>query len=598
MATIVLKRTLMRTNGKTGRLSSLCEVNGKPVTMKDVRSIFAPLLAIVDASAAANALSRVQARLAALDTAVSTPVLSRVKSAQKAYRLTRAYREKLESELKNRLLPQSVAGDRDIDTKLLRHWVDELNAFKDRMQQFCEMLSTIPEGESALMEATKALATTTWTENLTEDGPFSSRQYDALVKFRGAVQSIDSKLESARLASECLSSLSSTQSAATALESARNHLYDVSGDEMPESPISQTTEKTHDFLNVIEKALQDCVNSFENESTGLFRVLEMEREAVEISLEEIDALIGDWNHLSRKHGMSPHSLPACHNALRMELDGNVEAQLLLPRAIEDEATALELFEAACSELSVARQKVAGCLSASVTDRMPSLGMEGSRFEVELLVGARRCTDESVYQASNIMGIDKVDFRLIHATEEGSNTRNTRRGGNLETVGSAGEKARILLAIECELPGAIGASCRNLNNAGTVLSNTPYPVAVLYDEIDAHVGGRAAVAMAEMIADQSRAGQIDRCQVISITHSPTVAAIADLHLVVQKQPAREQDGQRCIPVTAKLVNGALRRKELARMAAGDVAQEEAEMFADALLRDSRSRREAGESRTRT
>ena len=120
-------------------------------------------------------------------------------------------------------------------------------------------------------------------------------------------------------------------------------------------------------------------------------------------------------------------------------------------------------------------------------------------------------------------------------------------------------------------GAAGALC-----GGDEARQIP-PVAVIYDEIDAHLGGRAAVAMAKMLSEQSG-------QIISITHSPSVAAAAKTHLVVQKSAI---DDKHAVQVTR--ADFEKRRKELARMASGDLASSEAERFADALLRNGLSMR---------
>jgi DNA repair protein RecN (Recombination protein N) len=114
-----------------------------------------------------------------------------------------------------------------------------------------------------------------------------------------------------------------------------------------------------------------------------------------------------------------------------------------------------------------------------------------------------------------------------------------------------------------------------------------PVAVFYDEIDAHVGGRAAVALACMLAHQANTNQV-----IAITHSPSVAAIADLHLVVQQAKGDVEanvDSLPGVPVVVQPADDILRREELARMASGDLASEEAQAFASALIREGSIRR---------
>lgn len=117
-----------------------------------------------------------------------------------------------------------------------------------------------------------------------------------------------------------------------------------------------------------------------------------------------------------------------------------------------------------------------------------------------------------------------------------------------------------------------------------------PVAIIYDEIDAHVGGRAAVTMAKLLADQSRSkrscvdasASAHTSQIIAITHSASLAAIADHHIVVERGQVSSSSPQ--LPVQIHAVNGNSRRKEIARMTSGDLALGAAETFASALLRD--------------
>ncbi len=77
------------------------------------------------------------------------------------------------------------------------------------------------------------------------------------------------------------------------------------------------------------------------------------------------------------------------------------------------------------------------------------------------------------------------------------------------------------------------------------------------------------------------------QIISITHSPSVAAVADRHIVIQKLLTRNNLEGR-VEVIAQNVEGSLRREELSRMASGDLASDEEGLrFAEALLRQGQS-----------
>jgi DNA repair ATPase RecN len=609
---LILKRELAVVEE---RIKSTCWVNGITVSLKALRCVSRPLLAIVDAAAAAAALAKQNSRLSIIDTAVPPPILSYARLTRAEYRKCLGYRQRLENELSNRMLPVSMSDnkDDDRDLELLQHWIDELDAFEERVAKFCGALGGHSTPGSNLDTAAERLMSTAWfddsdnSDGSSDEKIFSSTMYNNLLEFREAVKTAEEQLDAARHARDTLSSLSSPDSAITALERTRKYLFDATVGESEKSRLSSAAEKAHDMLNNIEQALKACTASLEAENIGLVTLLESTRRSLQVTTEDIDIIVGDWNTLARKHGMSPFSLPACHRALRSELDGNLEARLLLPEAVTAELRALERFHAACSMLSDAREKVTKQLSLAVDLRLPSLGMEGSSFSATLRV-ARNCTDVSAYAANAMLGIDSVDFLLLHAASDeelgekatsatGKFARTINRGGKIDVVASSGEKARILLAIECELPGSIGAASRalSLNHTDIDLAVDqidPAPVAVIYDEIDAHVGGRAAVAMAAMLADQAceRASSMTKGQVVSITHSPSLAAIADRHILIRSSRIG-LEGK--VKIEASVIDGAERRKELARMASGDLATDEAEIFADALLRDGIKRRQSND-----
>jgi len=591
-ATLKLRRVLSLAGpsmkGGKSRLKSICEINGRPVSLKDLKAVASPLVAIVDASAAATALAKPNSRMAIIDAAVSPNVLEEARRTQVEYKRRREQREKLENEVANMALPPSLSGDGEQDLELLKHWVDELDHFQGRMNQFSDALDQLPKSEDSFGDAVRTLSALSWFD-IADTDSFSSLMYIHLLDFREALKSLDSQLDSARMAFEKLASLSSTESAMTAVDLARNHLFDVTANENPDGRFSLSAEISHDLLNQVEEKLRDCLKSLEDERIGLLTMLENTRDKVVYNVGDIDTIIADWNSLARKHGMSPYALPSCHAALQSELNGNVEARMLLPKAIAQEGVALTAFKNACIALSTERQKIGKKLSVSVTKRMPLLGLEGSKFEVQTSTGVRRCEDASCYASSTVVGFDAVDFLLLHEVDSAIEEQQSR-GGKIEVVASSGEKARLLLAIECEHPGSIGASCGiSIENDATATRKAYPPVSLIYDEIDAHVGGRAAVAMGNMLVDQSRKrnGSGARGQIISITHSPSVAAIADVHLVIQKQSNR--NGEQSVSVVTAFVEGTERRKELARMASGDLAPEEAEAFAQALLRDAAKRR---------
>ena len=280
-------------------------------------------------------------------------------------------------------------------------------------------------------------------------------------------------------------------------------------------------------------------------------------------------------------------MPNCHTSIREELDGNVEALKLLPEAEEHERYALEDYSHACRELSDARKEVASKLSQSVSNILPSLGLEGSALKVELSL--RPGGFDEPYFGSETVGVDIAEFILLHQKSANGDNEDVR-GGSIEQVGSSGEKSRVLLAIETALPGSIGSTCRAERVPGQSDFRTP-PISIIYDEIDAHVGGRAAVTMAKLLADQSRTRRSsdkesspkEGSQIIAITHSASLAALADTHIVVERG-ASSDDSTNSLPIRTYTLDPSNRRKEIARMASGDLALDEAKTFADALIRD--------------
>ncbi|KAL3807668.1 hypothetical protein ACHAXA_000314 [Cyclostephanos tholiformis] len=600
--------------GRGGRWKSTCRINGKHVSLSTLREIAGPLFARVDVGVASAALGRSGSRLAMIDTGVPYVLRRHCAISRDEYVYARKRREGMERDLESRILPSGLlrgaddGGDGDKfdegQMTLLRHWVDELDAFEGRMARFQQALSARDDDDDELggkgggfHRTMRRLRRATWGGMQQRGGSDDDSLFTSLIDFREEIKAAEARMVSAHSAYELLASLTVPNSASVALENVRKLLFAMSADRG--GPLFEAIERTHELLNDVEASLNDCARSIDGDLISTLEKMAF----TGIPLETVDGIIADWNALARKHGISPYSLPNCHMSMREELDGNVEAMRLLPEAREKEDMARADYSRACRVLSDARKEVAKNLSQSVSNILPSLGLDGSVLRVKL--SSRTGGFEDPYYGTETVGVDIAEFQLIH--QKSSNGR--ENGGSIEQVGSSGEKSRILLAIETALPGSIGSTCNSFGSA----EHVPYqheskipPIAIIYDEIDAHVGGRAAVTMAKLLADQSRArrasdgeGTPERgSQIIAITHSASLAAIADRHIVVERCLNTES---RSVPIRTYVVDGTSRRKEIARMASGDLASGEAEQFADALIREATLQREmslaAGEEDTR-
>lgn len=226
--------------------------------------------------------------------------------------------------------------------------------------------------------------------------------------------------------------------------------------------------------------------------------------------------------LERRYGRTAQelvdSLPQL-NAELLDLDSSDEQIEKLE--IQSEA-ALSQLAAAAKALTAKRQDAASSLGAAVTQELAALAMSGSR----LLVQVAELGD---FDAS---GADRVEFLL--AAFSGAEPRSLSKGA------SGGELSRIMLAIELVLAGP---------NA------TP---TMIFDEVDAGVGGQAAVELGRRLSQLSKT-----TQVLVVTHLAQVAAFADVQIRVQKNSDGSVTESQVTEVT-----GLQRESELARMLSGN------------------------------
>lgn len=560
---IHLRRTLIH-NERSGRTTTTCSINGRNVSVKTLRELTAHLFTRVDVAVASQALGRPAARLTILDRGVPEHLLIDCANKRDDYKAAKRKRESIEGELKSRVLPQNIRGSKDdLDEdqiEMMRHWVDELDSFELRVATFVQ--NTIAQ-DGELGVSLKMLRNASWvSEQADTNEDFSL--FNCILNLRDGLRVTQSQLESSQTAYESLASVRDF-SAQIALENTRKILYEVCTDDRGQ--IFEAVERTHELLNAAEIAIEECARSIDGD---LIQILE-KRAHTGINIDALEGLIGDWNGLSRKHGIASELLPKCHKTLREELDGDVKALNQMPQAKEDERRAREAYSASCAELSNARLAVSVTLTEKVSQLLPSLGLDRSTLEITLKHRSGGLADP--YTGPESLGVDIADFVLLHRNVPGeSDGASQAKGGNVEKVGSSGEKSRLLLAMESVLPGSIGTICSNVGTIDVRMKSDP--ICVVYDEIDAHVGGRAATTMTELLREQRKSSHI-----IAITHAASLAAKADQHIVVE----RWSDGELGPATRAYPVEGHDRRREVARMAAGNLVPNEAEKFADALIK---------------
>ena len=299
-------------------------------------------------------------------------------------------------------------------------------------------------------------------------------------------------------------------------------------------------------LAVVERRMRDLAAEAADVATELRLAAEGLEDDPE-RLEAVRARRARLRELCRKYGDSLAEVVAfgARAAARLtELASSRERAEALAAERSAAAAAVAQAEAA---VRAARTAAAPRLAAAVAARLGELAMDGARLEVA--VGSRVPGDEG--PGDEGPG-DDVVFLLAANRGEAPLP--------LAKVASGGELARTMLALRLALQEATGGAAGG-------------PPTVVFDEVDAGIGGRAARAVGRSLA--ALAGP-DR-QVLVVTHLPQVASFADHQVAVGKHDA----GGRVV-ARAEAVAGHARVVELSRMLSGSQASATAQGHAEELL----------------
>lgn len=223
--------------------------------------------------------------------------------------------------------------------------------------------------------------------------------------------------------------------------------------------------------------------------------------------------------------------------------------------------------AAASELTAARVAAATDFAARVSEELSHLAM--GKAVVEVRVEQRTAEDGLPLPSGERVRIGRHgadDVEILLAANPGAAPRSVAKAA------SGGELSRVMLALE-----VVGSS--NGTGRGTGPGSTP-PTFV-FDEVDAGVGGRAAIDVGARLAALA-----EQAQVIVVTHLAQVAAFADRHLVVHKS-----DDGAITSSSVTVVEGADRLRELSRMMGGDPDSEAGLAHARELLEQAAAMRDS-------
>ena len=290
------------------------------------------------------------------------------------------------------------------------------------------------------------------------------------------------------------------------------------------SRLKTTRARLHDLAE-IDPLLSPMLQSVSAAMDGLHESAhDLSRYAERIDLDaerlaEAERRLAAVQNLARKYRLRPEDLDICLSDARLRL-AELGEDADLATLAQAETRAGAQFNRQALQLSDARRAAAIRLAAPVTEAMQRLAMQGGRFEVVLTPSE-----------PGTGGFESVEFNVSPNPGQGLRP--------LSATASGGELSRIGLALQ------------------TVLADVQGAPTLIFDEVDAGIGGAVAEVVGRLLADLGM-----RRQVLCVTHLPQVAARASGHYRVSKE---HLDGRACSRV--EHLQSQDRVDELARMLGG-------------------------------
>ena len=243
-----------------------------------------------------------------------------------------------------------------------------------------------------------------------------------------------------------------------------------------------------------------------------------------------------WLGLKRKHGGDLEGVLSWRDGIReqLELQGNIDGRLLVLESQVAEAESAARI--AADQLTQQRKRAAGRLQCEVIDVLHTLGFKKADLRIEIQPAQLSVT-----------GSDHVGY--LFSANPGTDVL------PLGEIASSGEMARVMLAFK------------------SILAQHDQTPVLVFDEVDANVGGEIGKAVGKRLYELSQGRQV-----FCITHLPQVAAMGSHHWRVQKD---QSDAETTVIIDPLNADSEQRRSELARMM-GDRDSETALKHAGELL----------------
>ena len=266
---------------------------------------------------------------------------------------------------------------------------------------------------------------------------------------------------------------------------------------MPEA--SAFSEKLSEFRYEIED-IAGTVQAYAEDAEGDPTVL----------LDKIEGRLESISKLKKKYGATVEEVLAYRERAASDLDDITLSDEKIA-ALKEALSAKQIeLDAAAEKLTAARIDAGKTLSVRIMEELRFLDMEKVRFSVQIRpLSQVESDDDGTSVQYGPRGVDNVEFLI--STNPGEPLK------PLEKIASGGELSRIMLAAKC------------------VMAASEQISTMIFDEVDTGVSGKTSQKIGIKLKELGKTG----CQVICVTHSAQIAALADAHLYISKH---EIDGR--------------------------------------------------------
>jgi DNA repair protein RecN (Recombination protein N) len=260
-------------------------------------------------------------------------------------------------------------------------------------------------------------------------------------------------------------------------------------------------------------------------------------------LEKVETRLAALDRVKRKYGGTLEEVGAFGERVRRQIDEVENGEGHRKRLEEERTMRARQYEEVSTVLSERRKQAAARLSKLVEQELKSLAMAGTRFVIAVEEGA-----------AGPSGRDQVRFLVM--ANRGEELR------PIERVASGGELSRLSLALKT----SAGAGRAGPRSAGKGVST------LVFDEVDAGIGGAVASSVGRRLKQLSRQNQV-----LCVTHLAQIAGFADHHYLVSKREKNGRTGTAIEPLDRPA-----RAREIGRMLSGEVITAEAMRQAEQLM----------------